>query len=85
MEIIYLQPSEGLHWVAYNNEKYFDSYVCNLPEKLSRFIIKRNGYCSYCEYKIQDLDSFCAAYCLYINYMTQVVGKDFESAVLNLY
>ena len=30
-------------------------------------------------------DSYCANYCLYIIYLTKVLGIDFESAVLNLY
>ena len=42
-----------------------------------------------CEKKIQCLTSkreyYCASYCLYIFYLTKVVGKDFISAVLNLY
>ena len=30
-------------------------------------------------------DSYCASYCLYISYLTKVLGIDFKSAVLNLY
>ena len=86
--IVNLHPSKGTHWVCYINEKYFDSYGCSLPKKLSKFIIKRNGYCLYSEYKIQGLtnkqDSFCASYCLYIIYLTKIVGIDFKSAVLKL-
>ena len=55
------------------------------PKKLSKFIIKRNGYCLYSEYQIQKNDSLCASYCLYIIYLTKIVGIDFKSAVLNLY
>ena len=29
-------------------------------------------------------DSFCASYCLYIFYLTKVLGIEFISAVLNL-
>ena len=51
--------------------------------------MERNGLCLYSEFKIQDLtnerDSFYAAYCLYIIYLANVIGKDFKSAVLNLY
>ena len=83
--IVNLHPSEGTHWVCYINENYFDSYGCAPPEKLSKFIIKRNGYCLYSEYQIQKNDSFCASYCLYIIYLTKVLGIDFKSAVLNLY
>ena len=83
--IVNLHPSIGTHWVCYINENYFDSYGCVCPKKLSKFIIKRNGYCLYSEYQIQKNDSFCASYCLYIIYLTKVLGVDFKSAVLNLY
>ena len=83
--IVNLHPSKGTHWVCYINENYFDSYGCVPPKKLSKFIIKRNGYCLYSEYQIQKNDSFCASYCLYIIYLTKIVGVDFKSAVLNLY
>ena len=83
--IVNLHPSKGTHWVCYKNENYFDSYGCAPPKKLSKFIIKRNEYCLYSEYQIQKNDSFCASYCLYIIYLTKVLGIDFKSAVLNLY
>ena len=83
--IINLHPSKGTHWVCYINEYYFDSYGCVPAKKLSKFIIKRNGYCLYSEYQIQKNDSYCASYCLYIIYLTKVLGIDFKSAVLNLY
>ena len=51
--IVKLHPSKGTHWVCYINESYFDSYGCVPPRKLSKFIIKRNGYCLYSEYQIQ--------------------------------
>ena len=54
-------------------------------KKQSKFIIKRNGYCLYSEYQIQKYDTFCASYCLYIIYLTKVLGYDFKSAVLTLY
>ena len=87
--IVNLHPSKGTHWVCYINENYFDSYGCVCPKKLSKFIIKRNRHCLYSEYKIQGLtskqDSFCASYCLYIIFLTNVLGIDFKSDVLNLY
>ena len=83
--IVNLHPSKGTHWVLYINENYFDSYGCVSRKKLSKFIIKRNGYCLYSEYQIQKNDSFCASYCLYIIYLTKIVGIGFESAVLDLY
>ena len=87
--IVNLHPSKGTHWVCYIKENYFDSYGCSPPKKLSKFIIKRNSCCLYSEYKIQGLtskrDSYCASYCLYIIYLTKVLGINFKSAVLNLY
>ena len=83
--IVNLHTSKGTHWVCYINENYFDSYGCVPPKKLTKIIINRNGYCLYSEYQIQKEDSFCASYCLYIIYITKVLGIDFKSAVLNLY
>ena len=83
--IVSLHPSKGSHWVCYINENYSDSYGVVCPKKLSKFIIKRNGYCLYSEYQIQKNDSYCASYCLYIIYLTKILGIDFKYAVLNLY
>ena len=83
--IVNLHPSKGTHWFCYINENYFDSYGCVCPTKLSKFFIKRNGYCLYSEYQIQKNDSFCASYCLYIIYLVKVLRIDFKIAVLNLY
>ena len=83
--IVNLHPAKGTHWVCCIYENYFDSYGVVCPKKLSKFIIKRNGYCLYSEYQIQKNDSFCASYCLYIIYLTKIVGIDFKSGVLNLY
>ena len=83
--VVNLHQLRGSHWVCYIDENYFDSYGCVCPRKLSKFIIKRNGYCLYSEYQTQKRDSYCASYCLYIIYLTKVLGVDFKSAVLNLY
>ena len=83
--IVNLHPSKGTHWVCYVNENYFDSFGCICPKRLSKFIIKRSGYCLYSEYQSQKNHSFCASYCLYIIYLVKVLGLDFKSAVLNLY
>ena len=87
--IVNLHPTKGTHWVCYINENYFDSYVCVCPKKLSKFTIKRYGYCLYSEYKIQGLtskrNSYWSSHCLFVIYLTQVLGIDFKSAVLNLY
>ena len=59
--IVNLHPSKGTHWVCYINENYYDSYGRVPPKTLSKFFIKRNGYCLYSEYQIQKNDSFCAS------------------------
>ena len=43
--IVNLHSSKGTHWVVYINENSFDGYGCSPPQKLFKFIIKRNGYC----------------------------------------
>ena len=83
--IVNLHPLKGTHWICYINENHFDSYGVACPKKLSKFIIKRNGYCLYSEYQIQKNYSYCASYCLYIFCLTKVIRIDFKSAVLKLY
>ena len=89
ISIVKIQPYRGTHWILYKNESFPDRYGCVCPKKLSKFIIKRNGYCFYSEYKIQGLTnerySYCASFCLYRFYLTKVEGLTFKSAVLNLY
>ena len=77
--IVNLHPTEGTHWVMFVNEFYFDSYGCPPPLNITKQI--NNGI--YSEYQIQKDDSYCAAYCLYVLYLTQIIG--FKNAVLNLY
>ena len=87
--IVNLHPSKGTHWMLYVHENFFHSYGCSPPQKRSKFIIKRNRHCLHSEYKIQAVtikkDFHWASYCLYINYVTKVIGIDIKSAVLNLY
>ena len=84
-----VHPTKRTHWVVYINEIYFDSYGCSPPKKLNIFIIKQNEHCLYSEYKIKGLtikkDSYCTSYCLYILYLTKVLGIDFKPVVLELY
>ena len=61
------------------NEFYFDSYGCPPPLNITSFI--SNGF--YSEYQIQKKDSSCAASCLYVLYLTNIIG--FKNAVLILY
>ena len=74
-----LHPTKGTHWVMFFNEYYFDSYGCPPPLNTT----KQNNNGIYSEYQIQKDDSFCAAYCLYVLYLTQIIG--FKNAVLKLY
>ena len=86
--IVNLHRFRGTNWILKIQECYFDSHGCAPPQKLSKFIIKRDGYCLYSEYKIQGLakkrDSYCSSYCLYIIYLTKMISIDFKSAVLIL-
>ena len=77
--IVNLHPSVGTHWVMYTDKYYFDSYGCPPPTNILNHIKKG----IYSEYQIQKNDSYCAAYCLYTLYLTQILG--FKNAVLNLY
>ena len=77
--IVNLHPTKGTHWVMFINEFYFDSYGCPPPLNILSFI--ESGF--YSEYQIQKNDSYCAAYCLYVLYLTQIIG--FKNAVLILY
>ena len=77
--IFNLHPSKGTHWVMVSDKFYFDSYGCpsatNIPNHIN------NGL--YSEYQFQKNDSYCAAYCLYMFYLTDIIGD--KNAVLNLY
>ena len=77
--IVNLHPTKGTHWVLFTETFYFDSYGCPPPRNIINQI--ENGI--YSEYQIQKDDSYCAAYCLYVLYLTQIIG--FKKAVLNLY
>ena len=53
--IVSLHLPKRTHWFGYVNENYFDSYGSVCPKKLSKFIIKRNGFRLYSEYKLPGL------------------------------
>ena len=74
--IVNLHPTKGTHWVMFVMAV---SYGCPPPLNITKQI--NNGI--YSQYQIQKDDSFCAAYCLYVLYLTQIIG--FKNAVLNLY
>ena len=77
--IVNLHPSVRTHWAMYTNKYYFDSYGCPPPLNIMSFL--NNGF--YSEYQIQTNDNYCAAYCLYVLYLTNIIG--FKNAVLNFY
>ena len=77
--IVNLHTTKGTHWVMFVKEFYFDSYGCPPPTNILNHIKK--GF--YSEYQIQKNDSYCAAFCLHVLYLTQSMG--FKNAVLNLY
>ena len=53
--IVDLHPSKWKHWVAFLNENFNDRVGCWPTKKLFKFIIKRNRYCLYSQYKSQCL------------------------------
>ena len=77
--IVNLHPTKGPRWVMFTNQNYFDSYGSPPPLNITKQI--NNGI--YSEYQIQKDDSYCAAYCLYVLYLTQIIF--FKNAVSNLY
>ena len=77
--IVNTHPTKGTHWFMFVNEFYFDSHGGPPPTNILNHIKKG----IYSEYHIQKKDSYCAAYCLYVLYLTQIIG--FKNAVLNLY
>ena len=74
-----LHPTKGTQWVMFVNEFYFDSYGCPPPLNITSYI----NNCFYSEKQIQKNGSYCAAYCLYVLDLTNIIG--FKNAVLNLY
>ena len=77
--VVNLHPTKGTHWVMFSGKFYFDSYGCPPPTNKLNHIKKG----IYSEYQIQTNDRYCAAYCLYVLYLTQIIG--FKNAVLKLY
>ena len=47
--IVNLHPTNATQWVAYIKQNSFDFYGCSFPNELSKYIVKRNGCCSYSE------------------------------------
>ena len=71
-----------------HTRKLFDRYGCGPPNNLSRFIIKRNRHCFYCEYKLQGLACKRVSYfavCLFLIYLIKVIRIGFKTASLNLH
>ena len=61
--IVKVHDSIETQWVVYINQKYFDSYGCSPPQKLSKYIKKRNGHCFCSEYEKPELTSERDCYC----------------------
>ena len=59
-----------------------DAHPVNIRKQIKKGIYRRAAGL-YSEYQIQKYDSYCAAYCLYVLNLTQIIG--FKNAVLNLY
>ena len=61
----------------FSDKFYFDSYGCPPPNNILNHINSGSYWRAaglYSEYQIQKDDSYCAAYCLYVLYLTQIIG-----------
>ena len=45
MGVVNLHPTEETHWVSCINQNFLDLNGCHAPDKLTNFIMKRNGIC----------------------------------------
>ena len=72
--ILNLHPSNGTHWAGYIRDCYFDSYGCPPPKKFLIYMKNKHRKCISSEYQIQKNDSLCASYCLYLIYLTKLIG-----------
>ena len=77
--IVNLHPTKGTHRVMFISEYYFDS--CGCPPPID--ILNHIDIVIYSGYQIQKNDSYCAAYCLYVLYLTHLIG--FKNAVRKTY
>ena len=77
--IFNLNPTGETHWVVFINEKDFDLYGYPPPLSITNHINKS----IHPENQIQKKDTYCAAYSLYVLYLTIIIG--FRNTVLNLY
>ena len=69
-------PFKGTHWVAYNGNKYSDSYLVEPPKEIKQHM-KKLANTDYIESYIdavglQNEKSLCAAYCLYFLYLSSL-------------
>ena len=67
-----LHPFRGTHWTTYVNEKFFESRGCAPSNSLTNYLNKRNGKCPFSEIKMQEKDSYCAVYRLYLLYLNNL-------------
>lgn len=62
----------GTHWVLVYNCRpelcvYFDSYGCEPPIEVKKFMVDTNKECEYNEYQLQQLGSTqCGWWCMYV-------------------
>ena len=79
-----LHPTKGTRWVMFSDKFSSDLYGCPhsinvLNHMRSQLCCIKNGVYRraaglYSEYQIQKDDSYCTAYCLYVLYLTQIIG-----------
>ena len=85
---IYTHLKEHIGFVILD-KFYFDSYGCAPPESIKNYIKSKYKSCIFSQYQIQNFDSLCASYCLYIIYCVKICVKilllDYKKAVLVLF
>ena len=71
-------------WLKHGHNLQSMFHVRELTHLNDQRLIERDKFKGR-EKAIQKTDSFCASYCLYVNYLKKMLGIDFKSAVLNSY
>ena len=66
--IVNLHPAKATHWVKLSNQNCLDFFGFAPPVNIT----KQNSGGIYSENQIQKNDRCCAAYCLYVLYLTNI-------------
>ena len=80
-----LHSAKETHWVLCKNKNHFGSYGYPQLEFLSDSVIKRNQKSAFFQYRKQNIDKYCADYCLYKIHESEKLKNDFISGLLFLH